>query len=463
MRNRLFAMFMAMAVCVGLVSSTSVMAQQSDNCVSDFGDKVPVLMVHGQNNGPAVWGDDNTPSMFAVLDEKSIVRDRFNYSSVAREWVTNSAIGPALAKRIDCLSQSSLKGGGKGKVIVLAHSMGSLAARFALNQTVAGRKVADAGGLVITIGAPHGGSSLANLCEELAKVKVNPAQCQGSAVPAMKVGSKELDQLPPFPPNVAVKALMGDVTINTVIFPSPTAAYIPVPTFSDLVVPITSAQQYATKIGKGDGARKFSCNGWVPIPSFSDAPCEHNNLLKMPEVQQEVKASIEQYVASIQKPNVPSGHKVTLFNKLTLTYLDTWKKGFSTPNVTEDIADGTNCAASAAECPHIMVVNLDAPEARASYGGSPVNQAAHDCMLEQDENGHKPAQQPKLKGTETVDGESVKFYEQDVCPPYLSGEKAYFWYAEKRGILIDASGSGLTGGSLALDKLKAVIANIDWK
>lgn len=469
MRRRFVAISMAMVVCLGLTQASLplAMARQSSDCASRFEDKTPVLMVHGQNGNPDVWSDSNVSMSSTVSRVKDTeVVTPFDYEDVHSEWVTNKEIGPKLAEYIDCLSQNSLKGGGKGKVIVVAHSMGSLATRYALSQTVNGRKVADAAGLVVTIGAPNLGSLGANLCEELAKVKVNPQPCQGSATPAMKVGSKELTELPLFPPLVPVKTIAGDVTLNTVILPPPPTSvpvYVRVPMNGDLVVSVKSASKFSTQSGRGDGEKQFACDGWLPIPSNSDAPCEHSNLLKMPEVQQEVKASIEQYIASMQKPNVPPGRKAALFNKLTFTYLNTWSKGINTPGA-EDIVDHTNCPAGAVDCPHIFIIDANSPQARATYG-DPIKAATRDCYLEQDENGHKPYESPKLKGTETIDGEPAEYYEQVICPPYLgSKEKSYLWYARKRGVFITASdGSEAMGGVLALDKLKAVIANIDWK
>lgn len=304
MTNRLSILLLIVVLTLGGLFVPAYALQPKVPCLSNFGTKVPVLMVHGLYGGPLSWGTDNqSSSIFAAIGGDGIARSSFDYERVNQEWITNENIGPKLALWIDCLSKNSLAGKGKGKVIVLAHSMGSLAARYALNQTIDGRKLAEVAS-VITIGAPNEGSVLANLCEELTKVNAKPDLCNGTAVPAMKVGSKELAELPLFPASVPVKAIAGNVKLNVYLHISLTP--IAVATNTDLVVPVAPALKYGTRKGIGDGRREFSCLGWSPVPSFSDAPCEHSNLLKMPEVQQEVKSTIAKYVDEINAPEIPS-------------------------------------------------------------------------------------------------------------------------------------------------------------
>lgn len=159
----------------GSFASTQPDAQAaSAPCDSGFGTKVPVLMVHGFNSNPRMWGGLN--SMKDVIEKMvgTHVVEPFDYESTHLSWVTDPTIGPRLAATIDCLAQASLRGGGRGKVIVVAHSMGGLAVQYAANQAVDGRRVADEIGLVVTIATPYTGSllgnagagSLAALCQE---------------------------------------------------------------------------------------------------------------------------------------------------------------------------------------------------------------------------------------------------------------------------------------------------------
>jgi pimeloyl-ACP methyl ester carboxylesterase len=58
----------------------------------------------------------------------------FDYRDYAARWVTDDHLGPALGRVIDCLYKAS-----GGKVIVVAHSMGGLIARYVSNTPVCRR------------------------------------------------------------------------------------------------------------------------------------------------------------------------------------------------------------------------------------------------------------------------------------------------------------------------------------
>jgi predicted alpha/beta hydrolase family esterase len=94
-----------------------------------------VLLVHGYNSGPQTWNAD-TRSTYASVSGVCI--DVFDYKNWSTHWVTDSHIGPALAMRIDELASASSSGGGSGKVIIVAHSMGGLATRCALAESCNG-------------------------------------------------------------------------------------------------------------------------------------------------------------------------------------------------------------------------------------------------------------------------------------------------------------------------------------
>jgi hypothetical protein len=158
---------------------------------------------------------------------------------------------------------------------------------------------------------------------------------------------------------------------------------------------------------------------------------------------------------------VPPGRLVTLFNKLTITYLNTWGGAMSEPGAVENIVDYASCNDTVAECPHINFVNLDSEHGRTTYGSNPVKTAAMDCYLEQDGNGHTPYELPKQKGTIKIGGETAEYYEQNVCPPYFPKQTAYFWYVKARGILVTAS--DVSGYKVAVPSLRAVLENAVWK
>lgn len=411
-RRTAFLLTLVIVLTQIIVQPVGAQPRVNNNCASDFGVRIPMLLIHGLNGFEAMWGDDKAlTSMYAAVRMPNVIRLTFDYKNVNSEWVTNKDIGPKLAERIDCLAQNSLAGKGKGKVIVVAHSMGGLAARFALSQTVQGRKVADEVGLVITIGTPHDGSFWPNLCEELKKVKVEPPLCHGSAIPALRLGSKELAELPLFPVSVPVKALSGNVSVMTVILPSafvPTP--VPVPTFSDLAVAVKSADKYATTTYQGDGRRTFDCIAWVPVPGSSDAPCEHANLLKMPEIQAEVKASIEAYLnaarASLPKPT----YLFTLGLRLDSNW-DILKPAEDSSVSRKIVISKKTCNAGQFRlyCPGFVVADMTAADPMLPYNDG------NKCNSDQvhDDLGWSA---PKVLGKITVDGvEGEHFVQTNNC------------------------------------------------
>jgi pimeloyl-ACP methyl ester carboxylesterase len=135
----------------------------------------PVLAVHGFASSARAWdGDQRAPfsDRLAYLDPGGVASAAdgtfetrlvppFDYGPVSTEWVTEPKIGRALAERIVCIAEESKRVGGPGVVIVVAHSMGGLAARLASSMTVDGRRVAERIGLVVTVGTPNLGSFLA--------------------------------------------------------------------------------------------------------------------------------------------------------------------------------------------------------------------------------------------------------------------------------------------------------------
>lgn len=84
----------------------------------------------------------------------------FDYHDDSAHWVTHDALGPALARAIDCLYEKS----GQEKIIVVAHSLGGLITRFALTRDAdGGAERARRVSTVATFGTPQTGSLVAAL------------------------------------------------------------------------------------------------------------------------------------------------------------------------------------------------------------------------------------------------------------------------------------------------------------
>ncbi|MFC4611235.1 esterase/lipase family protein [Streptomyces maoxianensis] len=121
----------------------------------------PVLFVHGFNSGPAMWtGDEakvegsNKTLVDLVSETGSTTAFTFDYRSFSNRWVTDRAIGHRLADTISCLRNQADR-----RVILVAHSMGGLAAQWAASDR--GGRVGRHITAVVTLGTPYKGSWLA--------------------------------------------------------------------------------------------------------------------------------------------------------------------------------------------------------------------------------------------------------------------------------------------------------------
>jgi pimeloyl-ACP methyl ester carboxylesterase len=216
--------------------------------------------------------------------------------------VDNPGIGPALASFIDCLSQTSIKHGGLGKVVLVDHSMGGLATRYAASLTKGGRRVSDEIGFVITIGTPNLGSGWANLLDPLVSeicgstwpVSELSSDCRDyTALQGMRKESDQIQALPWLPLSIPLQAIAGDVTLRATLFNSTATD----DTNSDIVVGTQSAlaaTQVPPLVAEGTGDNTFRCmHGiWNPM----SANCSHTGLLADSKVQQLVAQSIASYL-----------------------------------------------------------------------------------------------------------------------------------------------------------------------
>lgn len=442
-------------------------------CKSEFGSKVPVLMVHGFNSNADIWRGSGSLSE-VLQDIDGIDPVYFDYSAVHSQWVTNQAIGPSLANTIDCLAQTSLKNGGKGKVIVIGHSMGGLATRYAASQTVDGRKVADQIGLVITLGTPHKGSSLGNIGTQTAtfvcrsavanfvpilSIFVSADDCLANlALKGLGVGSKELQALPPFPANIPVRAIAG----NTRIFVQLFYTDIVKEGTSDLVVGVDSATAEFTDTRKGDGKFEFSCDlrryGQGVNTSLQGGQCSHNGMYKTGYVQESVKQGVEEYLSSTTRPPVPTGRIVTLFNKLTMTYLNVWEGAQSIPGQVENIVDHSLCKDIAAKCPHIFIANLDSDYGMTTYGDDPLATIAQTGCTQSTTTAPSPLQ---LVETFDIDGVATDYYIQNCSAGQSGVEVVHYWYVANRDVLVTTKRT--SADEVSLDNLRAVLRNATWQ
>jgi|GEM_PF-6388782 len=234
---------------------------------------VPVVMVHGwtstSTHREKLAGEKDRPGAFShPIDLTTVVGPpqtvgpsligllqripgaavfTFDYHEYSARWVDDDHLGPALGQAIDCLSKASGE-----KVIIVAHSMGGLVARWALaHRGTDGRDRAEKVSSVVTFGTPEEGSLLAELLAvgadagaatdtsgKLAVLRAILTACgqastaqldtgtpcdllpsfirafDSQAGQALRSGSAALTALGPFPKAVRVTALAGDIKLH---------------------------------------------------------------------------------------------------------------------------------------------------------------------------------------------------------------------------------------------------------
>ncbi|MEJ1155076.1 esterase/lipase family protein [Microbacterium marmarense] len=312
----------------------------------------PVVLVHGWADSGAVfeqdveWVGTDLTTAVSAAEEASIVERlsqldgvslfSFDYSEQSAQWVTGQS-GIDLMRAIDCLYTLSQQ-----SVTVVAHSMGGLALRFALDgQTERGAMIDQ----VITLGTPNTGSdvaaTLATPLETFMDVLRQPTSnvllwmgvktidscidanyidswdtCGwqsdvlrpaigmfGQAGKALRTNSSELAELAPWPSNVEVTAVAVEQELDlTSLLPSSIAASLPVAAISaasginvlsmgDQLVSVASAIDQATD------SRVFRCGEPVDIdelvPVLFSNPCFHGTMTRNLQVVNFVVSTVD--------------------------------------------------------------------------------------------------------------------------------------------------------------------------
>jgi len=311
-----FATMLCMTT-LGLAATGSASGATTPGCVPDIGKKVPVVMVHGFLGKPDAWtsGSSSMTNSLAGVSGIYVDKEIIDYQSYNTSWVDDPHIGPMIAKRIACLATSSRKAGGPGKVIVIAHSMGGLATRWAATEASNASEVAKDIGLVITIGTPSDGSGWPNLLAGMSASLCDPLVAYHKvvggddndycglhgALGALEDQSTQIGKLKKWPDNIAVKAIAGDVTIMVPLFP----LKLPYNTHSDLVVSNKSALNGMKHTESGGGQLTVACGGDLKDMALQQVlpvipNCWHSALTHNSKVEDEVVSSIKKYLASLE-------------------------------------------------------------------------------------------------------------------------------------------------------------------
>jgi pimeloyl-ACP methyl ester carboxylesterase len=272
---------------------------------------IPVLFVHGMNEGPAIWhpsSPSSIPGQAAAIP--GMTAWTFNYYPWSLQWVTKQQIGPNLAKAISCLFHVS-----GNSVIIVTHSMGGLATQYALAKlpiirTPYGATLSPDVLAVINIGTPYQGSLLLSDLQALirggevrggkqfaaaAEAYLNYCKVRGPTASgacsllsilrspvgtALEYESAQIRKLPRWPDHLGVWDIVGDMTLSLFL------VEVSGPGVGDLVVTTASATAwenpaYAFVETPAPGPAvygTYSVPCTASITNFSAASCFHNDL-----------------------------------------------------------------------------------------------------------------------------------------------------------------------------------------
>jgi hypothetical protein len=235
-----------------------------------LGTATPVLLIHGFSEDPGVFTGEGSPTLESAISSAfpgAVKVVTFDYRKWSHLWVTFTLVGPQLAKCISWLAHISAQQKGPGQVIIVAHSMGGLAVRCAVDPTCASGQAADPSliGLVITLGTPNTGSQPQSMGPVLDTVCTAFSWCNdllilrdSPAAQAMTPGSSDLAKLPLLPITVPVDAIAGRITVTTNLFGY---KYV-LKDLGDVIVPVSSALADAKQgaLHDGPGANKTTVN-----------------------------------------------------------------------------------------------------------------------------------------------------------------------------------------------------------
>lgn len=275
----------------GLGCGTAVVAMGPEGT---RGASTPVLLVHGFAGGPGTFRRtlNGYPSLLETV--RSIPGTAvfgFDYSDRSLRWVSDPAIGPSLARAIDCISVAYAR-----PVVVVAHSMGGLAAQYAQGQVIGGEPVSARIAGVVAIATPFDGARFLGVdggptayvfdrvrdaaltaCDEPVSGRPRRTYCDlvgttdTPAVRGMRRGSPQLRALPGWDPGVRVVALAGDLVFTLGAFGATQDVGI-----GDVAVGVDSATAGASPRTRPFVARCRESLTRV-LTVIDSSPCSHAN------------------------------------------------------------------------------------------------------------------------------------------------------------------------------------------
>jgi pimeloyl-ACP methyl ester carboxylesterase len=275
---------------------------------------VPVVFIHGIISSSKMW-KASTPGSIAYQAARisGVTAWTFDYGPESLDWVTNNAIGQAFARGLACLSSAS-----GHKVMVVAHSMGGLAAQEALGYpgTPATGDVSE----LITVGTPYQGSELLTAMQLARRgVDINPSDyqlaalgdavlsvCAGHAsgicalpavLPAqvgtdLQLNSAAIRELPPWPAGLPVLDIAGDMGLLIPLGPFTHRFDI-----GDVAVTVGSATAHDTT--STPVIKRCNSLRLLGAVSGDPGPCFHTHLVNDGDIVADVLNAIRQHLAAV--------------------------------------------------------------------------------------------------------------------------------------------------------------------
>jgi pimeloyl-ACP methyl ester carboxylesterase len=263
----------AMCAPSGAGAGTACEGSPPDSALSGFSaSNRPVVLVHGWDGKAANLEGVGRALKSAHLPLQLLY---FDYSTHNTDWASRPTVAGCLATYIAAVSGGYKRAGGDGKLVVVAHSMGGLAVRFASSSRYVSNPIAGDLAGVITIdtpslGSPFGNQSLARALQALPIVGgghisslFNGSLLNGFGTPSGTDASICLaaheppanrlphgcDLAPYLPSGVPITQLAGDINVRRSLLG---IELYPVDLGTDGPVPVQSAHGY---INSGPGGR----------------------------------------------------------------------------------------------------------------------------------------------------------------------------------------------------------------
>lgn len=238
----------------------------------------PVVLIHG-------WTGNPMKATKTALDKKlgsKITTYTFDYHQWGSYWAGDSIVAACLAKYVGQVSTAFRKAGGDGKVILVAHSMGGLAIRYATSATYAAAPITAAEvGVVISLDTPYLGSPWAGQVGDLAHAWEIYHEAVGDYMPDLSDGDagKCLVEhnkgqalptacagLPPWlPSGITLYEIAGDITVKRTLLH--VVHLYDVDLRSDGIVSSASSTGYTTS-GPGGKAPTITSKASAVVPQY---------------------------------------------------------------------------------------------------------------------------------------------------------------------------------------------------